>query len=134
MKDCLDVTHEITKLLKFSPRREGIFNKIKENLQAIGLLCPTRWTVRAEGLSSVMKNYDALIDTWDEAVDVVKDTATKASVASQMRRFDYVFGNLLGQLVLNHADNLSATTSKSLCSRGTKDRTNDSANPVISSQ
>ncbi len=59
-----------------------------------------------------MKIYIALLDTWNEAVDVVKDTATKArilGVASQMRSFDYVFGNLLGQLVLNHADNLSAT-------------------------
>ena len=48
MKNALELTHEITKLIKYSPRREGIFQKLK-------------------GLS---------------------------------------IGNLLGQLILKHADNL----------------------------
>ena len=117
MSDALDTTHGITKLIKFSPCREGIFNKMRETLQKVSegggirRLCPTRWTVRAEALSSIMKNYSALLNTWEEAVDAVKDSSTKArilGVASQMKSFEYVFGNLLGQLVLNHADNLSA--------------------------
>ena len=32
VKDALQVTHEITKLLKFSPRRDAIFDKVKKEL------------------------------------------------------------------------------------------------------
>jgi hypothetical protein len=117
MKEALETTHEITKLIKYSPRREGIFNKVKDSLPASGgpgirVLCPTRWTVRVEALSSITNNFEVLQSTWEEAVEVVKDTETKArihGVSSQMNTFDYLFGNLLGQMILKHADNLSST-------------------------
>ena len=32
MRDALETTHEITKLIKYSPRREAIFQKVKESL------------------------------------------------------------------------------------------------------
>ena len=117
MKDALETTHEITKLIKYSPRREGIFRKIKDNLSSsccpgIRVLCPTRWTVKAEALSSILTNFEVLQDTWEEAVEVVKDTEAKArirGVSTQMKTFDYLFGNVLGELILKHADNLSST-------------------------
>ena len=43
---------------------------------------------------------------------MVQDTETKSrirGVAVQMETFDYFFGNLLGTLILKHADNLSST-------------------------
>ena len=70
-KDALDMTREITKLIKYSPRREAIFQKLKEeinletenNLPGIQVLCPTRWTVCANSLSSIIDNYVTLQDT-----------------------------------------------------------------------
>ena len=44
-------------------------------------------------------------------MEVVKDSGTKArtrGISVQMGRFGYLYGNLLGQLVLNHVDNLSS--------------------------
>ena len=32
IQDALDVTHEITKLIKFSPKRGAVFDKLKEEL------------------------------------------------------------------------------------------------------
>ena len=66
MCDALETTHEITKLIKYSPRREAIFQKVKERLPSespstgagICVLCPTRWTVRAVSLKSVIDNFD----------------------------------------------------------------------------
>ena len=61
MKDALETVHEISKLIKYSPRREGIFQKLKEDLPSnpgIRVLCPTRWTVRAKLIASVIKNFD----------------------------------------------------------------------------
>ena len=52
MKDALDTTHEITKLIKKSPRRDRCFEKIKNEMApdsaGIRMLCPTRWTVKAD--------------------------------------------------------------------------------------
>ncbi len=77
MKDALETTHEITKLIKYSPRREAIFKAHKEDLpdkssQGIRVLCPTRWTVRADTLKSILVNFGTLQDTWEDAVVVVK--------------------------------------------------------------
>lgn len=75
-------------------------------------LGPTRWTVRANSLASVMNNFDVLVQTWEEAVDAVSDSEMRArirGVATVMCTFNYVFGNLLGECLLKHADNLSST-------------------------
>ena len=74
MNDALETMHEITKLIKFSPKREAIFRAFKQEnglasqSSSIGIrvLCPTRWTVSADSLSSILENYSALIYTWDE--------------------------------------------------------------------
>ena len=55
--DAMDTTHEISKLLKFSPRREAVFQKIKHEVSpecaGFRTLCPTRWMVRASSLASI---------------------------------------------------------------------------------
>ena len=67
MKDAMDTTHEITKLIKKSPAREAIFKQLKEGMQmsdspGIRILCPTRWTVRAEALKSILDNFNVLLE------------------------------------------------------------------------
>ena len=115
MKDALETVHEITKLIKYSPRREGIFQKLKEGSPSnpgIRVLCPTRWTVRGDSIASVIKNYDVLQETWEEAASIVNDLETKSrirGVSAIMSNFDFVFGAMLGEMVLDHADNLSST-------------------------
>ena len=61
---------------------------------------------------------------------VFQDSQTKArihGVAIQMESFDYFFGNLLGQLILKHADNLSITLQRQniSASEGQTDCQND---------
>ena len=117
IKHALEVTHEITKLIKYSPRRESIFKQVKETTLTTGsggirVLCPTRWTVRADSLASIISNYDALLITWEEALEAARDTETKAriiGVATQMRSFEFFFGAVLGEKILRHSDNLSQT-------------------------
>ena len=79
IKNSLEVTHEVTKLIKYSPCREAIFQWLKDthdlavghHTPGIRVLYPTRWTVCANALASILSNYEVLLDTWDEAVDVV---------------------------------------------------------------
>ena len=121
MKDALDVTYEITKLVKKSPRRDAIFKRIKEEMTTAGdsggirVLCPTRWTVRAEAFKSILENFNILLELWDESLQIVKDTEMKArilGVQAQMKKFDYFFGVSLGLFLLRHTDNLSKTMQK----------------------
>lgn len=99
MKEALETTQEITKLMKYSPRRYGIFQRLKETLSVgstpgIRVLCPTRWTVCAESIHSILANYDTLQKTWEEALHATADTETKAKihgVAAQMKTFTYFF-------------------------------------------
>ena len=124
LKDALDMTREVTKLIKYSPRREAIFRRLKEekhfeiendNSPGIRVLCPTRWTVCADSLSSIIDNYVSLQDTWEEAADIVHDTETKArirGVSSQMKTFNFLFGTVLCEMLLHHTDNLSKALQK----------------------
>lgn len=116
IQDALDVTYEITKLIKFSPKRGAVFDKLKEELSpdtpGFRVLCPTRWTVRGNSLQSVLDNYSALQDTWEVSLESRLDTEMKArllGVRAQMELFDFLYGICLGKLVLKHADNLSKT-------------------------
>lgn len=122
MKEALEITHEITKLIKKSPKRDSKLENIKreskiessleENIETITLLCPTRWTVRAKCLGSILSNYSYLRELWEWSICNCSDTEMKArirGVHSYMQTFDYVFGVCLGELILIHSDNLSKT-------------------------
>lgn len=116
MKDALKTTHEITKLVKYSPHRETVFEMLKKQLEqdspGIRILCPTRWTVRADSLASILSNYEVLREPWEECLEIVRDSETIAQivgVASRMQTFTLLFGVKLGELILHHTDNLSRT-------------------------
>ena len=70
--DALDVAFEITKLIKFSPKRNAAFDRIKseaedDSVAGVGIrtFCPTRWTVRGDSICSILENYNILIELWD---------------------------------------------------------------------
>jgi len=116
MCDALDVALEICKLLKYSPRRDAIFQKLHQELtpQAPGIrnLCPIRWTVCVLSLESIRVNYCALEATWEEALEICSQSEVKARIIgaeSKMKDFDFLFGLLLSVRILKHTDNLSKT-------------------------
>ena len=123
MEETLDTVYEITKLIKKSPKRDVLFQKFKDDVTpgspGIRVLCPTRWTVRAEALASISENYQALQLTWDAAKESTRDTEMKTrigGVAAQMEKFSFFFGVELGRKILNMADNLSRTLQASTLS------------------
>ena len=78
------------------------------------VLCPTRWTVRADSMQSIIQNYSVLQELWDKAVGTIHDSDTIArirGVAAQMQSFDF-FGLVLGESLLCNTDNLSKTLQK----------------------
>ena len=119
MQEALDITAEITKLVKLSPRRGTIFQRLKDELApldpGIRVLCPTRWTVKAEALKSIVDNFEVLQHLWEESLEYVKESEMRArilGVSDRMVKFDFFFGAILGETVLSHSDNLSRTLQK----------------------
>ena len=125
----LETTHEVTKLIKYSPLREDVFHELKSTHDIVTgyllpggylspcvcVLCPTRWTINADSLASIIGNYAVLQNTWEEAVDAVRDTESKArinGVAAQMEKFAFLFGAVIGELISRHSDNISQTLQK----------------------
>ena len=84
MGSFLDAVFEITKLIKKSPKRDAIFQKLKHDLAtdtpSFRVLCPTRWTLRAASLQSVLDNYEVLLGVWDESKNSQIESEMKARI------------------------------------------------------
>ena len=79
-------------------------------------LFPTRWTVRADSLSSILDNCQVLQELWKEVLPDTQCTEMRArliGVSNQMKKFSFLFGVALGKLIFRHSDNLSRTLQKS---------------------
>ena len=78
IRNVLDTVGEINKLLKYSPRRDSLFEQLKSSVspRTVGFRtrCPTQWTVKAASLQSVIDNYEMLQELWDEARDITSDS------------------------------------------------------------
>ena len=112
----MDTTYELCKLIKYSPKCNAVFHKLKAELQpgtpGVRVLCPTCWTVRADALRSVLDNYTVLQELWQLSYDECRDTKIRAriqGVAAQMDTFQYYYATTLAEMVLCHTDNLSKT-------------------------
>ena len=72
LKETLDTTSEISNLLKYSPKRDATFRKLKEQLvpttPGLRTLCQTRWTVCAASLQIVVDNRKVLQELWEECL------------------------------------------------------------------
>ena len=116
LKYCLETVNEIIKLVKNSPKRDAEFQRLKQAVSSespgVHVLCPTRWTVCASSLQSILDNYEVLLSVWDECKDSKLDSEIRTriiGVETQMLTFEFLFGVSLGAAILSHSDNLSKT-------------------------
>ena len=70
LKDNTDTTYEIPNLIKRSPKRDAMLQKIRKDISleypGFRVLRPTRWKVRAESMKSILDYWVALQHVWDE--------------------------------------------------------------------
>ena len=116
MSDALDTTFEISKLIKYSPKRNAMFDKLKRDLApdcpGFRVLCPTRWTVRGDSLKSVIDNYAVLQEEFNLCLESRLEPDIKSriiGVKHQMSTFEFFFGVVIRERILKHTDNLSKT-------------------------
>lgn len=116
--ETLETAFEITKLVKFSPKRDSEFKKLSqedddENWGGGGIrkFCPTRWTVRGASISSIIENYNILKQLWVICLhhsNLQPDIKGRIiGVQTQMSHFKFLFGLKLCERILVITDNLS---------------------------
>ena len=63
LKDSMDTTYDISNLIKKSPKRDAMLQKIRKDISleypGFRIVCPTRWTVRAESMKIILDNWVA---------------------------------------------------------------------------
>lgn len=102
----LNTTNEIStcKLLKYSPKRDSLFVKLKKELHVapdvpgFRVLCPTQWNARTNALQSVIDNWEPLQELWDECLSMKLDSEVKAhiiGVKHQIQTIEFFLGLLL---------------------------------------
>ena len=102
------LTHSHKRDTKLDGIRESTDNEAK----SIHEFCPTRWTVRGDSLEAIIENFLELMELWDWSLQNVKDPEMKGRIIgarSNMRNFNFLFGSLLGKIILKQTDNLSKT-------------------------
>ena len=117
IRDALDLSMEIIQLIKMSPKRQVLFEQIKnaEGRCGTGIkpLCPTRWTVRAAAMKAILDNYGTLQEVLEEVSQGSDEYARKAAgLLALMEKFSTLFGLRLSHLVFSTTDRLSAALQK----------------------
>ena len=120
----LDVAFEVSRLIRFSPKRNAALDKIKAEYSAqeesqthcgIRSFCPTRWTVRGDALESITENYSPLTTLWEECLETRLEPEVKGriiGVQAQMMQFNTLYGLQLAKQILKITDNLSHSLQK----------------------
>ena len=64
LRDALDISFELSKLLKYSAKRNAQYKQIQAELSpeetGFRTMCETRWAVQSSSLQSILRNYSVL--------------------------------------------------------------------------
>ena len=121
-REALETAFDISKLIKFSPKRDAAFDRIKATIAkedsgtgvGIRTFCPTRWILRGGAIGSILENYNVL-KLWEECLEMRLDPDLKGriiGVKTQMSQYNLLFGLKLCERILKITDNLSKTFQK----------------------
>ena len=121
INDVLEIVFEITRLIKFSPKREQLLGAVKENFEidnddsleqndSLAKICSTRWTVRTNAFNKVINNFGPLFELWNIFLGDKLDKETRSHILgckSQMTEFRFFLSINLAYRMYSITDNLS---------------------------
>lgn len=124
MSDTFDTILELSKTMKYSSKKKAMLLSLKEELSPHSPsnrpLCPTRWTVRAESLRSIIANYEVVQQLMEDIIEeysgVIEAKSVARGILATMERFSFLFGVSVSEKVFTITDTLSkAVQKKTLC-------------------
>lgn len=101
IRDALDIVHDVTHLIKQSPKRNHAFqslkNKMKPDTQNLRTLCLTRWTVRTGALRSAIDNYSVLATMMEEFSENSHDECGRKAegILAMPKKVQHLFWSVL---------------------------------------
>ena len=122
--DFMETAFEISKLIKFYPKRNAAFDQIKAEHPeddchtGVGIrsFCPIRWTVRGDSVTSILDNYTVLKQLWEECLNttsILPEVKGRVfGVRAQMSQYNLLVRLILCERILKITDNLSRTLQK----------------------
>ena len=127
VQETLAWAYEIIKLIKKSPKRAALFNKLKESIgdpasTGVRTFSNTRWTVKAKAIKSILDNYLLLIQTFETNLEESRNSmqfemkSRIEGIINAMYKFETFFGLKLTYFVLRHTDNLATQLQSSTLS------------------
>ena len=116
--EALELRFEVSKLIKFSPKRNAVRDNIKaedpedDSISDSGIrtFCPTRWIVQGESIGSILENYVVIKKLWDEYLQTNLFPDVKGWIIGakfQISQYRLLFGLHLCERILKITDNLS---------------------------
>uniref|UniRef100_A0A147BCI9 Putative tick transposon n=1 Tax=Ixodes ricinus TaxID=34613 RepID=A0A147BCI9_IXORI len=115
---CRDLLYFVTELINFvtcSPKRVALFQELqREEDVNLRKFCPTRWTLKAASLRSVLLNYESLITFLRETASEERNEAgAKASgLLKMLYKFDTFFVLKLLTMVFSRMEALNTALQK----------------------
>ncbi|CAM4768570.1 unnamed protein product [Rotaria magnacalcarata] len=110
----LNITKDIVNFVRRSPKRLNIAEKLSFDLcitsSQLKPLCPTRWTVRASSMNSLLANHHLIQSVMKELVEQKGESGVKAAGwLNQMENFQTFFGLKLGHVIFVATEELSCS-------------------------
>ena len=118
MSDTFYTVLELSKMMKYSAKKKAMLVSLKEELSPhLRPLCPTRWTVRAESLRSIIANYEVVQQLMEDILEgITEATSVARAILATMERFSFLFGLSVSERFFAITDTLSkAVQRKTLC-------------------
>lgn len=120
MSEVFDIVLELSKVFKYSAKKKAMLLKLKSELApatpGIKPLCPTRWTVRAESLRSIILNYTVIMSVLQEIVEEYKGNfeacCQARGILLAMEKFHFLFGIIISEKIFSITDTLSKAFQK----------------------
>ena len=115
IRDALDIVMEISKLIRYSPKRSTLFSALQSQLapgsNTLKPLCPTRWTVRTVAISAVLSNYSVLCVALEQInAETHDEYGRKAGgFLALLEKFSTFFGLKMSHLIFSGTEQLCLT-------------------------
>ena len=109
IRDCLSLVHDLVLFFRNSPTRTRVLQGVPSGecgITTLKPLCPTRWSVRAVSVSSVLRNYSVIMEALEEiAATKHDDSATRArGFLRTLERFETLLALRQAQLIFGIID------------------------------
>lgn len=118
IRDALELVREISKLIKYSPKRLHFFSsKLHEaggDTVTLKSICLTRWTARTGAIDAILKDYSLLLEVLDEIYHTTKDDyGLKAyGLLHALEKSNSAFGLMLSYQLFSVSEQVSLTLQK----------------------